>query len=92
MSRQSHEIEHNGKTYLVSASVCGAEPDVGIMSEWSEDHTLHDPETDERLTADEEAMTDDDWEKIAEKFDALIYDRIMSDVGDELEREAERNM
>lgn len=46
-----------------------AEPDVGIMSDYSEDHSLHDPENEQRLTDLEAKMTDSDWGDIARTID-----------------------
>ena len=79
--RQQHEIEQNGKTYLVCADVHSADPDAGIPNAWSEDHILIDPETENRLKDDEAKMTDEDWEEITQKFDEKIdYPEFEDDV------------
>ncbi len=72
-SRYRYEIEHKGKKYLVDATRCAAEPDVGIIADYSDDHILLDPETEQRLKDDEKTMTDRDWDEIAMKFDAAMY-------------------
>jgi len=70
---ERHEIEHEGETYLVEAHVCAADPSVGIMSRFSEDHGLLDPDTEEPLAvAVQNAKSDAFWEAIAEKFDEKI--------------------
>lgn len=71
MSRSTYPIEYKGRKLLVDAEVQNPDRSVGIMGYWSEDHCLLDPNTEERRPDWEAEMSDDDWEKIAEKFDFI---------------------
>jgi hypothetical protein len=68
--RRSLDIRFRGDLITVQYSVCGRDESVGIMGDCSEDHTLHDLETDERLTYLEETVTDEEWDQIALAVDS----------------------
>lgn len=73
--RRTTRITWRGKQYGVSFSVAGADPSVGIPSDYSEDHLLLDPETEAELPkAEQDALSDSDWEEIAELVDACLPD------------------
>lgn len=70
--RARFKIEHNGQKMLIDGECQAPDYAVGIMGHWSEDHCILDPETEERRPDLEGQMNDADWEKIADKFDAVL--------------------
>lgn len=75
----SYEIIYKDRKMLVTAEVQAPDYDVGICGYWSEDHTLQDPETEERRADWEADMSDEDWEEIAVLFDDMANDHYAAD-------------
>ena len=65
MARRGVEIQFRGRPVRVEYEVVGADPSVGIMGDYGEDFSLHDPETEEPLGELEETVTDDEWDEIS---------------------------
>ena len=74
-------ITYAGRRIRVEFSPLPPDYDVGIMGWGSEDHTLHDPETEDRLEALEDGLNSSDWDDIADLVNTTFDFDIEDDYG-----------
>ncbi|MGE5512379.1 MAG: hypothetical protein ACM31O_14120 [Bacteroidota bacterium] len=69
--RNEIDLIVRGARVLVRFAVQPPDPGVGILSEWTEGHTLHD-EQGARLVDLESALSDAEWEEVADVVDERL--------------------